>query len=84
MRFSILSNEDILKLQMALAASKQSFTREHIEQVLKWADNIKVQSGILDLVLAGEIAIHIDGNREAYYSLTKKGMARAEEMKRNG
>ena len=69
MSFDILSNEEILKLKMALAASKQPFTREQIEQVLKWAKLTKVQNGILDLVLAGKIAIHIDGMGEAKYSI---------------
>jgi hypothetical protein len=74
------SQSELEALALALAAGQDSFTGAQAEQVLEWAIRVRVDNGVLDGILNGNISLRIDPDGEFLFALTDKGHEEARRL----
>lgn len=56
---TIISEGEAARVCMALARGQGSFTEEQALQVIQWAERVRVDAIMLDMVLSGQVKLSI-------------------------
>lgn len=62
-----LTEDEIERLFIALGKGQDRFTKKDAFKVLSWANKVKIESNLLDLVLAGEVVMRVRDGKELIY-----------------
>lgn len=78
---SFLSQDDVdrLLLQLIAQTAPDPPSDEEAQAVVRWAECVRIEAHMLDLILAGDATVRIV-NGEPSFKLTPQGMASAEQI----
>lgn len=56
---TLLSDDDVQRLIMSLAAGRgeSGFTKDDVRRLVNWAETTRINSGLLECILAGELFV---------------------------
>ena len=80
---SLLTEEEVEK--MIIAASKykvdshEGVTEDQMREIIRWAENARIDCQMIDMVLEGKLAVGWNGE-DIVFHLTKEGHKEAEKI----
>jgi len=77
MKFITEQETEILVLALAGGREGRTFTQEEAMKVIQWAENIRIDMGILETILNGDVLITEITDDGPTVTLSKKGKLRA-------
>lgn len=76
---SLVSDDEIQSLILALAESRKDsvFTEQEAQRLVHWAESVRLESSLLDLVLEGKVLPHVaEGEDISFYRNEKRTQSR--------
>ncbi len=71
-----LSDDEIDRLMLSMASRDDGATEKEIEDCVRWAQIVRLEAGILELILEGEVEIRFNEARVPVFFPTLKGSDR--------
>lgn len=76
----LLSKEEIESLAVALSEGQGDFTEDDFFVLIKWAEGIKLDNGLLQNVIDGNLSVKIEAGR-VHFALTPQGLETFSHLK---
>lgn len=78
----LLTDEQVQTLiaSVAYRRGRDKFTEAEATRAIEWAESVLTSHGLLMAVLEGSLAVLVDEDGEATFTMTPKGEARVEAM----
>ena len=67
----VLTHDELEGLVMALANGQERFTEADAQRVIAWAEGVRVENAVVDLVLGGLLVVSIDNDEIVFRVCTK-------------
>lgn len=75
-----LSDKDVTQIVRAFSEARarqnESFTENEAQQIVAWAQRVRMESAILNNILAGWLTVDLNKEGELLFSLTEAGSQR--------
>ncbi|MCB0194423.1 MAG: hypothetical protein KDJ65_20910 [Anaerolineae bacterium] len=69
----LLSKEEIESLALALSEGQGDFSEDEFFVLVKWAEGIKLDTGLLQNVIDGNLSVKVEDGR-VHFALTPQGL----------
>ncbi|HMQ50781.1 MAG TPA: hypothetical protein PKE64_09270 [Anaerolineae bacterium] len=77
---SVLTKEEIEHLAVAISEGQGDFSEEDFFVLVKWAEGIKLDIGLLENVLDGNLSVKVEQGK-VHFALTPQGLKKFEYLK---
>lgn len=77
---SLLSREEIERLAVALSEGQGDFSEDDFFVLVKWAEGIKLDLGLLQNVIDGNLSVKVEGGK-VHFALTPEGLKKFQHLK---
>lgn len=78
----LLSKEEIESLAVALSEGQGDFTEDDFFVLIKWAEGIKLDAGLLQNVIDGNLSVKVENGR-VHFALTPQGLQTFAHLREN-
>ncbi|HRV91123.1 MAG TPA: hypothetical protein P5526_03055 [Anaerolineae bacterium] len=78
----LLSKEEIESLAVALSEGQGDFTEDDFFVLVKWAEGIKLDIGLLQNVIDGNLSVKVENGR-VHFALTPQGLQTFAHLREN-